>query len=87
MQEIAAAGYRGRTVTFRGQLRTTGIAGQAGLHLAVSVPPAGLFGAQLRDHGGSSLTATSRRIPMTAVRIAHADLWPGRTPDGGSRCW
>ena len=57
VQEIAAADYRSRTVTFRGELRATGIAGQAGLHLAVSVPPAGLFGAQLRDHGGSSLTA------------------------------
>jgi hypothetical protein len=57
VQEIAAADYRGRTVTFRGQLRATDIAGQAGLHLAVSVPPAGLFGAQLRDHGGSVLTA------------------------------
>lgn len=57
VQEIAAAGYHGRTVTFRGQLRTTDITGQAGLHLAVSVPPAGLFNAQLRDHGGSSLTA------------------------------
>jgi hypothetical protein len=57
VQEIAAAGYRGRTVTFRGQLRTADITGQAGLHLAVSVPPAGLSGAQLRDHGGSSLAA------------------------------
>ena len=57
VQAIAAADYRGRTVTFRGQLRATDIAGQAGVHLAVSVPPAGLFGAQLRDHGGNSLTA------------------------------
>jgi hypothetical protein len=57
VQEIAAADYCGRPVTFRGQLRATDIVGQAGLHLAVSVPPAGLFGAQLRDHGGSSLTA------------------------------
>jgi hypothetical protein len=45
VQEIAAAGYRGAAVTFRGQLRATGIAGQAGLHLAVSVPSAGLFNA------------------------------------------
>jgi RNA polymerase sigma factor (sigma-70 family) len=29
------------------------------------------------------IPAVSRRIPMTAVRIAHADPWPGRTPDGG----
>ena len=36
VQAIAADDYRGRTVTFRGQLRTTGIAGQAGLHLAVA---------------------------------------------------
>jgi hypothetical protein len=57
VQEIAAAGYRGAAVTFRGQLRTTDITGQAGLHLAVSVPPARLFNAQLRDHGGSSLAA------------------------------
>ena len=28
------------------------------------------------------IPALSRRIPMTAVRIAHADPWPGRTPDG-----
>ncbi|HUN36345.1 MAG TPA: sigma factor [Trebonia sp.] len=28
------------------------------------------------------IPAPSRRIPMTAVRIAHADPWPGRTPDG-----
>jgi hypothetical protein len=36
VQAIAAEDYRGRTVTFRGQLRATGMAGQAGLHLAVS---------------------------------------------------
>ena len=40
VQAIAAEDYRGRPVTFRGQLRATGIAGQAGLHLAVSGPPA-----------------------------------------------
>jgi hypothetical protein len=54
-QEIFAEDYRGRTVTFRGQLRTVGVAGQAGLHLAagrVVDPP----GEQLRDHGGGSLT-------------------------------
>jgi hypothetical protein len=57
VQTIAAADYRGRTVTFRGQLRTTGIAGQAGLHLAVGAPLTGPVGAMLRDHGDSSLTA------------------------------
>jgi hypothetical protein len=36
VQAIAAEDYRGRAVTFRGQLRATGLAGQAGLHLAVS---------------------------------------------------
>ena len=53
-QEIFADVYRGRTVTFRGQLRTTGVAGQAGLHLAAgrAVDPPG---ALLRDRGGSSL--------------------------------
>jgi hypothetical protein len=55
VQEIDADDYRGRTVTFRGQLRTAGVAGQAGLHLAVGAPvePPG---AHLRDRGASSLT-------------------------------
>ena len=56
VQAIAAEDYRGRTVTFRGQLRATGLAGQAGLHLAVSRPPAEPAGAPRVDHG-SSLTA------------------------------
>jgi hypothetical protein len=38
VQAIYAEDYRGRTVTFRGQLRTTDIAGQAGLHLSASGP-------------------------------------------------
>jgi hypothetical protein len=53
-QEIYADDYRGAEITFRGQLRTAGVAGQAGLHLAAGRPvdpPAG----QLRDRGGSSL--------------------------------
>ncbi|MBV9382436.1 MAG: sigma-70 family RNA polymerase sigma factor, partial [Streptosporangiaceae bacterium] len=33
-------------------------------------------------HRPDLIPALSRRIPMTAVRIAHADPWPGRTPDG-----
>jgi hypothetical protein len=56
VQTIDAEDYRGRTVTFRGQLRGTGIAGHAGLHLAVGAavdPP----GDCLRDRGASSLTA------------------------------
>ena len=56
VQTIDADDYHGRTVTFRGQLRTTGVAGHAGLYLAVGAayqPP----GAHLRDRGASSLTA------------------------------
>jgi hypothetical protein len=55
VQAIAAEDYRGRTVTFRGQLRATDMAGQAGLHLAVSRPPSpdGPVGAPLLDHGSS----------------------------------
>jgi hypothetical protein len=49
VQAIYADDYHGRTVTFRGQLRTTGIAGQAGLHLAVSGSPAGPIGAPPRS--------------------------------------
>jgi hypothetical protein len=54
-QEIYADDYRGAAVTFRGQLRTTGIAGQAGLHL-VAGRPVDPPGEHLRDRGGSSLT-------------------------------
>ena len=58
-QEILAEDHLGRTVTFRGQLRTTSVAGQAGLHLAAGgpvEPP----GTHLRDRGGSSLTGPGR---------------------------
>jgi hypothetical protein len=55
-QTIAAGDYRGRTVTFRGQLRGTGIAGQAGLNLAVRRPPDEPASAPRLDHS-SSLTA------------------------------
>ena len=55
LQTIYAEDYHGAAVTFRGQLRTTGVADQAGLHLAVGRPdePPGDC---LRDRGGSSLT-------------------------------
>jgi hypothetical protein len=56
-QEIYADDYRGRTVTFRGQLRTAGVAGRAGLHLAAG-RPADPPGEHLRDRGGSSLTGS-----------------------------
>jgi hypothetical protein len=56
-QEIYADDYRGRTVTFRGQLRTAGVAGQAGLHLAAGASVESP-GEHLRDRGGSSLTGS-----------------------------
>jgi hypothetical protein len=56
VQAIYAEDYRGAAVTFRGQLRTTGLAGQAGLHLAVGGPPDGPLSRPLLGHG-SSLTA------------------------------
>ena len=56
VQAIAAEDYRGAAVTFRGQLRATSLAGQAGLHLAVHRPPDEPVSAPLLDHG-SSLTA------------------------------
>jgi RNA polymerase sigma factor (sigma-70 family) len=34
-------------------------------------------------HRPDLIPVTSRSTPMTAVRIAHADPWPGRQPDGG----
>jgi hypothetical protein len=55
VQTIYADDYRGRTVTFRGQLRTTDVADQAGLHLAAG-RPGELPGVDLRDRGGSSVT-------------------------------
>jgi len=33
-------------------------------------------------HRPDLIPAPARRIPMTTVRIAHADPWPGRRPDG-----
>ena len=38
--------------------------------------------AYITAHRPDLIPAVSRRIPMTAVRIAHADPWPGRRPDG-----
>jgi hypothetical protein len=54
VQAIYADDYRGRTVTFRGQLRTADMAGQAGLHLAVSGPASESMGTRpLLGHGSS----------------------------------
>ena len=60
-----------------GQIAGTPGAAKASLHKARR---------RLREyitaHRPDLIPATSRRTPMTAVRIAHADPWPGRTPDG-----
>jgi hypothetical protein len=90
-QTIAAQDYRGRTVTFRGQLRTAGIADQAGLHLTVSLPPDsdGPAGVPRLDHG-SSLTGpgssdwTWHEVSMAvpgdtgAIRFGISLTGPGR---------
>ena len=55
VQTTDAGDYRGRTVTFRGELRTAGVDGRAGLHLAAG-RPVDPPGEHLRDRGGSSLT-------------------------------
>jgi hypothetical protein len=60
-QEIYADDYCGAAVTFRGQLRTAGVAGQAGLHLPAGRPDQPP-GALLRNRGGSSLTARQQRV-------------------------
>jgi hypothetical protein len=53
-QAIFADDYRGRAVTFRGQLRATGLAGQAGLHLAViGGVSASVATRPVLDHGSS----------------------------------
>jgi hypothetical protein len=89
VQAIYAEDYRGTAVTFRGQLRTAGLAGQAGLHLAVSGPPDGPISRPVLDHG-SSLTAAGSsdwtwhevtvRVPgeATALRFGIWMAGPGR---------
>ena len=61
-----------------GQVAATPGAAKASLHKARR---------RLREyitaHRPDLIPAVSRRVLMTAVRIAHADPWPGRTPDGG----
>jgi bifunctional DNase/RNase len=60
-----------------GQIAATPGAAKASLHKARR---------RLREyitaHRPDLIPAISRRVPMTAVRIAHADPWPGRGPDG-----
>ena len=54
VQAIAAEDYRSAAVTFRGQLRAAGLAGQAGLHLAVTGPRSESMAARsLLGHGSS----------------------------------
>jgi hypothetical protein len=59
VQTIYADDYRGAAVTFRGQLRTRDVAGQAGLHLAAG-PLEGPPGAHLRNRGRGSLAPAGR---------------------------
>jgi RNA polymerase sigma factor (sigma-70 family) len=60
-----------------GQIAATPGAAKASLHKARR---------RLREyitaHRPDLIPATSRRTPMTTVRIAHADPWPGRQPGG-----
>jgi RNA polymerase sigma factor (sigma-70 family) len=60
-----------------GQIASTPGAAKASLHKARR---------RLREyitaHRPDLIPAVSRSTPMTPVRIAHADPWPGRTPDG-----
>ena len=90
VQAIYAEDYRGRTVTFRGQLRATGIAGQAGLHLAVSGPRSvSMATRSLLDHrsspaapGSSDWTWHEVTVPVpgeaTAIRFGISLAGRGR---------
>jgi hypothetical protein len=90
VQAIAAEDYRGRTVTFRGQLHAAGIAGQAGLHLAVSgslsesmaTRPLLGHGSSLTAPGSSDWTWHEVTVPVpgeaTAIRFGISLTGPGR---------
>jgi RNA polymerase sigma factor (sigma-70 family) len=60
-----------------GQIASTPGAAKASLHKARR-----RLRAYITAHRPDLIPAVSRRVPMTAVRIAHADPWPGRKPDG-----
>ena len=60
-----------------GQIASTPGAAKASLHKARR-----RLREYITEHRPDLVPATSRRTPMTAVRIAHADPWPGHTPDG-----
>jgi hypothetical protein len=71
VQAIAAEDYRGRTVTFRGQLRTADITGQAGLHLAVSGSRSGSMATRpLLGHGSSPAAPGSSDWTWHEVAVA-----------------
>jgi hypothetical protein len=90
VQTIFADDYRGAEVTFRGQLRSTGLAGQAGLHLAVSGPASASMATRpLLDHGSSPAAAGSSDWtwhevtvpvpgPATAIRFGISLAGDGR---------
>ena len=88
VQAIAAEDYRAGTVTFRGQLRATGLAGQAGLHLAVSGPRSEATATRPLLGHGSSLTAPGSsdwtwhevtvRVPGEAIVIGFGISLAGR---------
>ena len=90
VQAVYADDYRDRTVTFRGQLRATGLAGQAGLHLAVSGPASVSMATRpLLDHrsspaapGSSDWTWHEVTVPVpgeaTAIRFGISLAGGGR---------
>ncbi|MGH3286283.1 MAG: hypothetical protein ACRDPD_16660 [Streptosporangiaceae bacterium] len=90
VQAIYADDYRGRTVTFRGQLRTVGLAGQAGLHLAVSGLMSESTGTRpLLGHGSSPAAPGSSdwtwhevTVPVPGQAIA---IWFGISLAGRGR--
>jgi hypothetical protein len=90
VQAVYADDYRGAAVTFRGQLRTAGLAGQAGLHLAVSGPRSVSMATRpLLDHrsspaapGSSDWTWHEVTVPVsgeaTAIRFGISLTGGGR---------
>jgi RNA polymerase sigma-70 factor (ECF subfamily) len=60
-----------------GQVAGTPGAAKASLHKARR-----RLRAYITAHRPDLIPATSRRTPMTAIRIAHAEPWPGPNPDG-----
>jgi len=90
IQAIYAEDYRGAAVTFRGQLRATGMAGQAGLHLAVTGPrlesvattPLLGHGSSLTAPGSSDWTWHEVTVPVpgeaTAIRFGISLAGHGR---------